>query len=56
MCRNVEKQMKKIFILAKSTQKQQIKVERQLNDFHDLLSLFQTNSKNMKKIGQKRMK
>ena len=33
--RNVEKQMKEIFLLAKSTQKQQIKGEMQLNDLHD---------------------
>ena len=33
--RNVEKQKKEIFVLAKSTQEQQIKVGKQLNDFHD---------------------
>ena len=33
--RNVEKQIKEIFLLAKSTQKQQIKGEMQLNDLHD---------------------
>ena len=33
--KNVEKQMKEMFILAKSTQQQQIKGEKQLNDFHD---------------------
>ena len=33
--RNVEKQIKVIFILAESTQEQQIKGERQLNDLHD---------------------
>ena len=32
--RNVEKQMKEIFVLAKSTQEQQIKGEIQLNDLH----------------------
>ena len=33
--RNVERKMKEIFILARSTQKQQIKGERQLNEVHD---------------------
>ena len=33
--RNVEKQMKEIFVLAKSTQEQQIKGEKQLNDLYD---------------------
>ena len=33
--RNAEKQMKEIFLLAKSTQEQQIKAKRQLNDLHD---------------------
>ena len=33
--RNVEKQMKEIFVLAKPTQEQQIKGERQLSDLHD---------------------
>ena len=33
--RNVEKQMKEIFVLAKTTQEWQIKDERQLNDLHD---------------------
>ena len=33
--RNVEKQIKVIFILAESTQEQQIKGERQLNDLLD---------------------
>ena len=33
--RNVEKQMKEIFILAKATQEQQFKGERQQNDLHD---------------------
>ena len=47
--RNVKKQMKEI--LAKSTQEQQIKGEKQLNDLHTLSNLFMTNSKNMKKIG-----
>ena len=32
--RNVEKQIKEIFVLAKSTQEKQIKDERQLNDLH----------------------
>ena len=50
--RNVEKQMKDIFVLAKSTQEQQIKGERQLNDYMTLSNIFQTNSKNINKIGQ----
>ena len=33
--RNVEKQMKEIIVLAKPTQEQQIKGERQLSDLHD---------------------
>ena len=33
--RNLEKQMKEIFVLAKSTQEQKIKDEKQLNDLHD---------------------
>ena len=33
--RSVEKQMNEIFFLAKSTQEQQIKGEKQLNDLHD---------------------
>ena len=33
--RNAGKQMKEIFLLAKSTQEQQIKAKRQLNDLHD---------------------
>ena len=52
--RNVEKQMKDIFVLAKSTQEQQIKGERQLNDYMTLSNIFQTNSKNINKIGQKK--
>ena len=32
--RNVEKQMKEIFVLAKSTQEQQIQDEKQLNSLH----------------------
>ena len=50
--RNVEKQMKDIFVLAKSTQEQQIKGERQLNDYMTLSNIFQTNSKNINKIEQ----
>ena len=38
-------------VLAKSTQEQQIKGEKQLNDLHTLSNLFMTNSKNMRKIG-----
>ena len=34
--------MKEIFVLAKSTQEQQIKGERQLNDLHDSV-LFVSN-------------
>ena len=49
--RNVKRQMKEIFVLAKSTQEQQIKGEKQLNDLHTLSNSFMTNSKNMKKIG-----
>ena len=52
--RNEEKQMKDIFVLAKSTQEQQIQGERQLNDYMTLSSIFQTNSKNINKIGQKK--
>ena len=52
--RNVEKQMNEIFVLAKSTQEQQIKGERQLNDYMTLSNLFLANSKNMKNIGQKK--
>ena len=33
--RNVEKHMKEIFVLAKSTQEQQIKGEKQVNDLHN---------------------
>ena len=54
--RNVEKQMKDTLVLAKSAQEQQIKGERQLNDYMTLSNIFQTNSKIIKKIGQKRMK
>ena len=34
---NVEKQMKELFVLAKSTQKQHIKSNKQLNDLHDFV-------------------
>ena len=33
--KKVEKQLKEIFVLAKSTQERQIKGEKQLNDLHD---------------------
>ena len=56
---NVEKQMKEIFVLAKSTQEQQIKDKRQFRRkafYMTLFTLFQANSMNMLKIGRKRMK
>ena len=56
---NVEKQMKEIFVLAKSTQEQEIKGKRQFRRkafYMTLFHLFQTNSMNMLKIGQKRIK
>ena len=49
MSRNVEKQMKEIFVLAKSTQKQQIKGERQLNDFHDFAQFISDKFKEYEK-------
>ena len=57
--KNVEKQMKEILILAKSTQEQQIKGEKQLNDFHDSLQFVsdkfkeyeEDQAKNNKTIG-----
>ena len=38
--RNVVKQIKEILVLAKSTQEQQIKGEKQLNDLHDSVQLI----------------
>ena len=57
--RNVEKQMNEVFVLAKSTQEQQIKDKRKFRRkafYMTLFNSFQTNSMNMKKIGRKRMK
>ena len=56
--RNVEKQMNGVFVLAKSTQEQQIKDKRTFRRkafYMTLFNLFQTNSMNMK-IGRKIMK
>ena len=41
--------MKEIFVLAKSTQKQQIKGERQLNDFHDFAQFISDKFKEYEK-------
>ena len=52
--RNAEKQMREIFVLAKSIQEQQIKGKRQFRRkafYMTLFNLFLTNSMNMKKIG-----
>ena len=47
--RNVEKQIKEIFVLAKSTQEKQIKDERQLNDLHDSVQFISNNFKEYEK-------
>ena len=51
--RNVEKQIKGIFVLVKSTQEQQIKDERQLNDLRDSV---QFSSDNIKEYEEDRAK
>ena len=47
--RNVEKQIKEIFVLTKSTQEKQIKDERQLNDLHDSVQFISNNFKEYEK-------
>ena len=47
--------MEEIFILPKSTQEQQIKDEKQLNDLQDSAQFISDKFKEMKNIGQKRM-
>ena len=45
----MEKQMKQISLLAKTTQEQQIKGERQLNDLHDYVQFISEKSKEYEK-------